>query len=537
MGAALTWTPRTAYVARMQRVLSLVAVLAAAAFLVGSVRLARLERSGPAHMDLVLEGGLPATVYLPGDARGPEAFLDPPPLAARPPALVLMHGFAGDRLGMSGLSRRIARSGYAVLAFDAMGHGENRNPYTRSLARADSFQADLATAVDFLRAWPFVDGSRIAVGGHSMGAKASLDFATRDSGLDAVVLLSGSSGLEGPFRPPDALFLVAEGDPERISNRMREVAAELAGRTLAVGSGSGRHDRHDAVRFQVISGADHLSIPWKAETAREVVAWLDAAFGVGHGATDVAPDPRLPLLASMLLAFLLLLPGLGLLVGRLVPEGPDRPAEGRLLGLALLAAALFLTLPLFATGTQGALLGVEVGDVVGVHFGLAGLVVLVALRLGWPAHLEGAFPRHRRSALGAGLALIAVFVLAQPFGSVLHRLTLTPERSAVFVGLALCFLPFSLAACATLRRGGTAGATVAALGARVLVLLVLIVGVRLELLGPAVRFMVAPLAGVSVMIEVLAAAIHASSRNLVAIAVMDAGWLALLVAALMPIRF
>ena len=43
---------------------------------------------------------------------------------------------------------------------------------------------------------------------------------------------------------------------------------------------------------------------------------------------------------------MLVLPGLGLLIGRLVPAGPERAAEGRLLGLALLAAALLLTMPL-----------------------------------------------------------------------------------------------------------------------------------------------------------------------------------------------
>ena len=90
----------------------------------------------------LLEGRIPATVYLPepgGSAGAREVLLDPPPREERPPAIVVMHGFAGDRASMSGLSRRLAESGYAVLAFDAMGHGANRNPFLRTRAAGDAF--------------------------------------------------------------------------------------------------------------------------------------------------------------------------------------------------------------------------------------------------------------------------------------------------------------------------------------------------------------------------------------------------------------
>ena len=56
----------------------------------------------------------------------------------------------------------------------------------------------------------------------------------------------------------------------------------------------------------------------------------------------------------------------------------------------LLAASLLLTLPLLGVGRPGALLGVEIADFVAAHFGLAGLVALVTLRLRWPEALAGA---------------------------------------------------------------------------------------------------------------------------------------------------
>jgi dienelactone hydrolase len=42
---------------------------------------------------------------------------------------------------------------------------------------------------------PHVDGSRIVVMGHSMGAGASLDYATRVSSIDGAVMISGGSRL------------------------------------------------------------------------------------------------------------------------------------------------------------------------------------------------------------------------------------------------------------------------------------------------------------------------------------------------------
>ena len=159
-------------VAVVTRWVSIVSGVALAVFLLAAAKLGSLERGAPHHADLVLEGGLPVTLYLPGDGSG---FREPAPLAERPPALVLAHGFGGDRRSVSSAARRLAASGYAVLAPDLRGHGENRNPHTPSRTRSDHFFSDLAAAVDFLRASPYVDGSRIAVAGHSMGAGAALD--------------------------------------------------------------------------------------------------------------------------------------------------------------------------------------------------------------------------------------------------------------------------------------------------------------------------------------------------------------------------
>jgi len=523
----------------MLRFVAPVSAAAFAVFLAASIWLVQLDRAGPAHADLVLEGGVPATLYLPGEAtRGRAAFLDPPPPAERPPAVVMMHGFAGDRRSMSGISRRIADAGYAVLDIDAAGHGANRNAFARSWATADDFHDDLAVAVDFLRAYPFVDGSRIAVAGYSMGAAASLEYASRDSGIDAAVMLSGGWRTDGPFRPANTLFLYASHDPERIRLRALELGARLAGvERLEPGRSYGRHDRQDAVRVVEVAGADHQTIVWREQSVREIVDWLDAAFAVARPPRAPIPDdPRTRPLWLLGIALPLLLPGLGGVVGRLAPRRPPRSGEGRGGSLLALAVALLLSLPLLAAGTPTAMLPCEVGDVLVGHFVLAGGVLLAGVRLRRPDWLDALLERPLATLLAAALGVLALLALLQPFGLVLHGVAFTPERAGVGLLAALGFLPFALAFNVLLRRGATRGASLAALAGRGVVLLVLVVGASSGALPRVVLLLLPAFAVVWLLIEALASSLYAVSRNVTVVALIDAAWLALVAAAILPIR-
>jgi dienelactone hydrolase len=198
--------------------LRVLAFVLGVAFLVAVARLIALDRGGPAHTDLSLPGGAPATLYMPG-AGNPIMRLFPP--AERPPCVVLGHGFLADRQLMSTLARRIAENGYAVLAFDFHGHGQNRNPLAHDeIDPHGELVADVGAAVRFMRGYQMVDGSRIVVIGHSMGAGAALTYATFDPTLKGAVMISGGFGLPGPNRPNNALFIFAERDPA-LSRRLR----------------------------------------------------------------------------------------------------------------------------------------------------------------------------------------------------------------------------------------------------------------------------------------------------------------------------
>jgi dienelactone hydrolase len=521
----------------MPRALPWVCAAALLVHLGSAAWLGRLERGGPAHAEVTLDGGIPATFYLPregGSSR--EAFLDAPPRGERAPCVVLMHGFASDRTGVSVLARRLARAGYAVLAFDARGHGQNRNPFARSQARPDSFFADYTAAVDFLRSSVLVDGGRIAVIGHSMGAAASLDFATRDAGIDATVLISGGASMQGPQRPPNALFLVASGDPARIQMRSAELAARLAELpAVEVGHRYGDVAMGTGVRLVEVYGADHATIVWSRAAADEIRAWLDAVFERPAGA-PAAADPRLfaALLAFASLA--LVLPGLGLCIGRLVPRADERPGGGAAARLLLVAAALLATLPLLAVDTPAAFLSIEVGDVIVSHLALAGLALCAALALRGDVPLRGSLREPARIAAAALLGVAAVYALLLPAGAVVHRMTVTPERALVFAAAGAALLPFSIGSQWLLRRGGVARACAISVAGRALLVASLLLGVATGLLPPVVSLMLPSLVIVFVLFELLSGAIYAASRNLAVIAAIDAAWLALVIATAMPIR-
>jgi dienelactone hydrolase len=503
----------------MGRAAGIVSSVAALFFLLGYAELGRLEAGGPRHGDVWLPNDVPATLYLPGSGSDFGAFRDAPAAGERPPGVVLVHGYAGDRVGMSVLARKLADASHAVLAIDVRGHGENRNPYTRSHADASSLYAEMAAAVDFLRASPHADGMRIAVMGHSMGAGAALDYGTRDSGIDAVVLIDGGWSLFGPFPPPNALFVYGE-HTERMGARARELAARLVGvDRIEVGKTYGDVSRHTGVRTFEVPGANHASLMWDETASAEIIAWLDAVFGRSRESGATFRDPRASRLPWIYLAALLALPGFGLCVGRIAPRAPEPGPEGRARGLGALALALVLAMPLLSLGAPAAgFVPLETADLLASLFALAGVALLVLLSARGELAL-GPLLRAMPAALPAAVvAMIGVQILLSPLAVVLHRLPLTPERTLVFLITTLVLFPFSLAVQLLLRRGPPLSAALFALAGRALVLIVLVMGIWLGVVTSVFAFIIGPLFGILLLVEILAASVYASSRNTTAIA-------------------
>ncbi len=89
----------------------------------------------------------------------------------RPPGVVLLHGFTGDRMESHWLfvkcSRALARAGIASLRFDFFGSGESDGEFRE--ASLDTEAADAYDAAAFLRREGKIDPDRMGVIGLSLG--------------------------------------------------------------------------------------------------------------------------------------------------------------------------------------------------------------------------------------------------------------------------------------------------------------------------------------------------------------------------------
>lgn len=214
-----------------------------------------------------------------------------PAAGGRRPGVVVAHGFAGSARLMRQFGDVLAARGYVIVLLDFSGHGAN----TRPLGDDAGLQRDLGVAMAHLRGLPDVDPSLVAVVGHSMGAGAAVRYGAAHPDVTATVAIS----------LPDASD-VRPGLPRRLL--LLVGAAEFAGfrdaaeRAASVGGGSVGGDRAAVV----VPGVEHVSILWAPRTHREVVAWLDDAFGAPQGVREV-PSPLRRLVGAGLLvaAFIL----------------------------------------------------------------------------------------------------------------------------------------------------------------------------------------------------------------------------------------
>ena len=447
----------------------IITIILVALFIIAIARLARLENGGPGHAFVMLPGQEPATMYLPGPGD-PFYTQFPKPMAERPPAVVLIHGFSGDRRLMSVLARRLAENGYGVLAIDVNGHGENRNPFNGGLAGNDFLRDDVKKAVDYLRSSDLVDGSRIVVMGYSMGAGAALDYATHDPNIKGAVIISGGWTL-GLERPKDALFIFAQNDPdEPIQQTSIALATHLAAvPKIELGKSYGDFGQGNAVEAIRVMGVNHVTITTSPEAATTIVKWLDSTFSTARTGAIDRKDPRRGAARSALLMFVFLLVPLGRICGSMAPSwAEERPGPRAWIGLLIVGGALLASMP-FAAEDPASFVPLVIGSIQISWYLVAGLIVVGAIALSHPLEWY-------RSREGAGAAMIAgaagfavAYVCQVAMSPLLHHLSLSPERlTAMAMGAVLMF-PFWIGFELLVRRGSLAISTMWASLGRVVI--------------------------------------------------------------------
>jgi dienelactone hydrolase len=510
-------------------------------FLLAVAHLARLQAGGPGHRDFDLAGHEPATIYLPG--TGYTFYrLFPPPQAELPPAVVLVHGFSGDREIMSTLARRIAQNGYAVLSIDVRGHGANRNPFSPDID-GSALRKDVARAVTFLRHYNMVDGSKIVVMGHSMGAGAALDYASHDPNLAGAVMISGGWNL-GPDRPQNALFIFAQRDPyDAIQQTSQALAAHLAGvPQIELDKTYGDFAQGTAIEAVRIAGVDHVQIVSSAAAAATIIRWLDRAFVKPRtGAINLA-EPRRVASGVALALFLILLVPIGRIAGTLAGQWPVREAgrEGWI-GVAIMAGALVAAMPLVAAVPPASVLSLVIGDSQVSWFAVAGLIMVAGLlwygRVGWDRVRERVRERSGAVLVASLLCFGAIYVGFNAISITFHRMALTPERTVFWILATLLILPFWFGFELLVRRGSLILSTTQAVVGRIAIVLLMALGVVVQVLPFVIILVLPSIALLFVMIEIFAASAYSASRNLALIAIVESAWFVWVIAATSPITF
>lgn len=108
--------------------------------------------------------------------------------ADRLPAVVVVHGANSSKLAVRSWSEEIARRGYVVVALDAYGNGLSEQPPADENGGGEENYSNLNTPagildmVDYLRGVSFVDNTKIAIVGHSLGSRRCDAAAYMDCG-------------------------------------------------------------------------------------------------------------------------------------------------------------------------------------------------------------------------------------------------------------------------------------------------------------------------------------------------------------------
>lgn len=112
--------------------------------------------------------------------------------AKKSPAVLICHGFAGNKLGKYRiyvlLAERLAKEGIASLRIDFRGSGESEGNFNEMTVESEI--SDALKGLEFLRARSDIDANRIGVLGNSFGGAIAVMTAHADGNIKSLVLLA-----------------------------------------------------------------------------------------------------------------------------------------------------------------------------------------------------------------------------------------------------------------------------------------------------------------------------------------------------------
>ncbi len=366
-------------------------------------------------------------------------------------AVIVAHGFSGNRQLMYAFGYALARNGYTAVLIDFAGHGANakRMPNDFSETQYRALAANLDSARQFVASQPLIDPERIALLGHSMGAGTVTRYASEHPDVPLTLALSlGDSGSTLPERadvPRNLLVLVGSLEMSGFIDGS-SAALQRAYPGGAAGVTYGTHAGGTARRLVLIQNVEHITILFSEDTQREVVRWLDAGFAPGSVVRPApATDARMIWLLLLYVAGVLGFYPLTAWLFRAQPA-PILPSAAtrdtwRAIGISLGATVLALFALLVAPYTW---LPLTVGNYVGHFFLLHGLITLLVARMLRRPLMRPAL-NLRMLFSTAAATFYALIVFNAPAHVVWNNGVLSGDRAWIGAFLFVCCFVFFLA--------------------------------------------------------------------------------------------
>ena len=185
------------------------------------------------------------------------------PEAREGPAVVACHShpMLGGNMNdpvVAAVCQAVVREGMVTLRFNFRGVGESQGDFTNGKEEHN----DIKSALDVMRHWPAVHGSRVGLIGYSTGATIILDGLRHLRRAAALVLVAPTLGAlrSRRFNRDKRPRLVIAGSDDRVSPSLeiQRVLDECRG----------------PVQFHEVVGADHSMRGYHAETAEVTADFL-----------------------------------------------------------------------------------------------------------------------------------------------------------------------------------------------------------------------------------------------------------------------
>ncbi|HHT01482.1 MAG TPA: alpha/beta fold hydrolase [Firmicutes bacterium] len=187
------------------------------------------------------------------------------------PAIVVAHGFTGDKMGANRMftrfSREACKAGFSVLRFDFIGSGDSEGEFAQETNQSN-WLTDFANALQFAAEQAEIDADRIGTVGLSFGGSTVLLTGDAGGRVQAVVTWSATTYLVETWRErilsPDKWAQLERG--ESIKNFYNK------------GFALDPQFIHDIPKYDPLAAAAELKIPLLV-----IQATNDAVVPVAHG--------------------------------------------------------------------------------------------------------------------------------------------------------------------------------------------------------------------------------------------------------------